>query len=238
VGFFHGFANSLKRLGQVERGDFFQPAQDFVAVAGPRRANRQPISSGGELCEVASGPTRSVNTPAAAGIGSELQRLALLFFRRQDERYGQLDKVSYSEHSFRVRVHRDWALRPFAEQRLADLLAIQVCRERGTKQDLLSAIGFDRRGAMELDRAACGVENQVTANQPELFVLEYGQESQVARRRPLGTSHSLFPCVAATSQMHASKLVGANDSVSPAQALNRALGACDFSDGTGDQVAS
>jgi hypothetical protein len=69
-----------------------------------------------------------------------------------------------------------------SEQGLPNVLAEQELFQRCTVKYLLRPVGFDRRGAMELQRSSGAIQQQVTAEQAMLGVFDHGQETQ---RRPI-----------------------------------------------------
>ena len=64
------------------------------------------------------------------------------------------------------------------DQRLPDLLAVEERLQRRTVEDFLGPVGLDRGRAVELQRPAGHVQDQVAAEQPVLRVLDDGQKPQ------------------------------------------------------------
>ena len=65
-----------------------------------------------------------------------------------------------------------------ADQRLADLLAVEERFQRRAIENLLGPIGLDRRRAVKFQRPSGGVQNQISAKQPILRVFDDSKKTQ------------------------------------------------------------
>ena len=68
--------------------------------------------------------------------------------------HGRRHVFLHAQCAFHVGQHGQQFERAFAHERLADLFAVEISVECGPEQNLLCAVGFDRGGAVEFERAS------------------------------------------------------------------------------------
>ena len=162
------------------------------AVGIAVRRHGEPVVADGELVQMRADLLGRVDAPNGRVWGGRVERVAkdpTVFLRSSTSVTGE---AAYSRtHSARsTSVHTaSSSCVALGQQGLADLFAVEIGVQRRAKQDLLRPIGFDRRGAVEFERPTAGVEDQLAADQPMLFVFENRQKAQGRWRAAVASCH-------------------------------------------------
>ena len=175
--FFDGVANAVERLGQIEIfGDAGQSFGDFssgplpVGKAGPGDFGRDRTSANSARRDVPDrGDTFFPRKLLDRSIRSAILRIAA-GRARPANRYVPARQAPVS-----------WSVQTKSGSMPACFSSVwpicspyKKCLQSRPVKDFLGAIGFDRRRAMKFQRPAQGIQNQVAAEQPMLFMAEDG----------------------------------------------------------------
>ena len=162
----------LLRQGQAIPAQF---EGDQPRTAG-RAAHADPQSQVGQVCEPA------IAVPAAARASRRMGFRArpirfLQFLRRQHQGDRQIDQIAQRQNRLAIGANDQGAGFGMPQQRGTDLLAVQERLQRWPVEDLLGPVRLDRRRAMELQRPAGKIQDEIAAKQPMLRVLDHGEKT-------------------------------------------------------------